>query len=82
MGEAKSDPPCPCFFLAAARGGYTPPLFLQSRWLPLQFLDFLGSFFFCNFYVLEYGFKLLLVVLFNFCICLTCNYIWVYEKTI
>jgi hypothetical protein len=37
---------------------------------------------FCNFYMLEYGFKLLLVVLFNFCICLACNYIWVYEKNI
>jgi hypothetical protein len=37
---------------------------------------------FCNFYMLEYGFKLLLVVLFNFYICLTCNYIWVYEKNI
>jgi hypothetical protein len=35
---------------------------------------------FCNFYMLEYGFKLLLVVLFNFCILLTCNYIWLYEK--
>jgi hypothetical protein len=31
--------------VAAARGGDAPPLFLESRWPPLQFLDFWGSVF-------------------------------------